>query len=73
MEKFTYVFFWRGDMHIGVPLPNERSELLVHAPETIGVEIGETIIESGRAVVPVTLRNKTGKAGNHEIKFEFVG
>ncbi len=73
MNKFAYMFFWRGDMHIGVPLPNEKSELTVYAPEAIEVEIGETIIESGKAVVPVKFHNKTGKGGNHEIKFEFVG
>jgi len=71
--NFSYVFFWQGDMHIGVPLPHERSELVVHAPSIIDVEISETIVEEGRAVIPVRLHNKTGKLGNHEIKFEFEG
>ena len=73
MNKFSYVFFWQGDMHIGVPLPHERCELVVHAPSAIDVEIGDTIVEDGKAVVPVRLHNKTGKPGNHEIKFEFEG
>ena len=73
MNKFSYVFFWQGDMHIGVPLPHERSELVVHAPSAIEVEISETIVEEGKAVVPVRLHNKTGKSENHEIKFEFEG
>ena len=73
MNKFSYVFFWRGDMHIGVPLPHERSELVVHAPSAIDVEIGDTIVEEGKAVVPVRLHSKTGEAGNHEIMFEFEG
>jgi len=60
-------------MHIGVPLPHERSELVVYAPSAIDVEIGDTIVEEGKAVVPVRLHNKTGKPGNHEIKFEFEG
>ncbi len=72
MNEFAYTFVWQGGLHIGVPLPNEKSELTVYAPETVKVEIGETIIESGRAVVPVILNN-TGKSGKHRIKFEFEG
>lgn len=71
MNKFTYAFLWLGDLHLGVPLPDEQSELVVYAPETIEVEIGETIVENGRAVIPVRLHNKTGKGGNHEIRLEF--
>ncbi len=73
MNNFAYTFMWQGDLHIGVPLPNEKSELTVHAPESIEVEIGENLIESGQAVVPVRFHNKTGKAGKHRIEFEFEG
>jgi len=71
MNKFSYVFFWQGDMHIGVPLQDENCELVVYAPKVVEVEIGDPIVEDGKAVIPVKLHNKTGKAGSHEIKFEF--
>ncbi len=71
--KLAYTFFWQGDMHVGVPLPNEASELTVHAPDTIDVEIGEMLIEEGRAVIPVRFHNKTGEPCKQEIVFEFKG
>jgi len=73
MNNFSYVFFWQGDLHIGVPLQDEECELVVYAPSAIDVEIGDTIVEDGKAVVPVRLHNKTGRAGNHEIRLEFEG
>lgn len=72
MDDFVYAFQWNGDLHVGVPLPDERSELNIHAPKGLDVEIGETIVENGRAVIPVVFHNKSGKSAHHEIKFEFV-
>ncbi len=71
MNNFSYVFFWQGDLYIGVPLQDEKCELVVYAPSSIDVEIGEIIIEDGKAVVPVRLHNKTGEGENHEIRLEF--
>lgn len=73
MNKLSYFFLWQGDMYVGVPLPNENSELTVYASDEFEVDIGETIIESGQAIVPVRFRNKTYKDEKYEIKFEFEG
>ena len=72
MTDFTYVFTWNKDVYIGLPVPDEKAELIVHAPKGINVTIGENILENGRAVIPVILHNKDGMGAKHEIKFEFV-
>ena len=73
MTNFAYVFVWNGDVYIGLPRPDEKSELNIEAPEGLNVEIGETIVENGRAIVPVILHNNEGEGAKHAIKFEFVG
>ncbi len=72
MTDFMYMFVWNNDIYMGLPVPDEKAELIVHAPKGIDVTIGENILENGRAVVPVILHNKEGKAARHEIKFEFA-
>lgn len=73
MNEFSYVFMWQGKLHLGLPMPNEKSKLNVHTPEALDVEIGEPIIEEGLAVVPVVLHNKGKKDIHQQITFEFVG
>ena len=70
-NDFAYTFLWQGDLHVGVFLLDEKSKLHVEVCEEIEVEIYPTVIENGKAVVPVRLRNTTGKPSTHEIGFMF--
>lgn len=71
MNKFAYVFLWQGDLHIGIPLQNDSSELKIHTSKEMEVEIGEVFIELGKAIVPVRLHARTGNAKGQKITFEF--
>ena len=68
----SYVFFWQGDFYVGVPVQDEKSELVVTGDEGVEIEISPMIIENGRAVIPVRLRNTMKGDFNHMVKFEFV-
>ncbi len=53
-------------------MQDEKSELVVTGDEGVEIEISPMIIENGRAVIPVRLRNTMKGDFNHMVKFEFV-
>ncbi len=69
----NYIFLWNNDLHIGVPVQDEKSRLVVTADDKVEVEISPMIIENGRAVIPVRLRSKVKGEFTHMVKIEFVG
>jgi len=68
----SYVFFWKGDFYVGVPVQDEKSKLVVTTDGGVEVEISPMIVENGRAVIPVRLSNKVKGQFDHSVKFEFV-